>query len=103
MSIESWLLFCVTEIVLCFTPGPAVLLVDSLALTRGATAGFKASLGIPSANAMYFIISATSIGALLLLGVAGWLGGRLSYHFGVRVARERDQLHGYRTDHRVRL
>jgi uncharacterized membrane protein len=46
---------------------------------------------------------ALSIVALLLLGVAGWLGGRLSYHFGVRVARERDQLHGYRSDHRVRL
>ena len=69
MSFASWLLFCVTETVLCFTPGPAVLLVVSLSLTRGAPAGFGASLGILSANAMYFMISATSLGALLL---ASW-------------------------------
>lgn len=69
MSVESWLLFCITETVLCFTPGPAVLLVVSLSLTRGAPAGFGASLGILSANAMYFTISATSLGALLL---ASW-------------------------------
>jgi uncharacterized membrane protein len=43
-----------------------------------------------------------SIVALLLLSVSGWLGGRLSYHFGVRVARERDQLVGYDTAHRAR-
>jgi len=66
MSVESWLLFCITETVLCFSPGPAVLLVVSLSLARGAPDGFKAALGILSANAMYFAISATSLGALLL-------------------------------------
>jgi homoserine/homoserine lactone efflux protein len=69
MSLESWLLFCLTEIVLCFTPGPAVLLVVSLSLTRGASAGWQSSLGILTANALYFMISATSLGALLL---ASW-------------------------------
>jgi threonine/homoserine/homoserine lactone efflux protein len=90
MSIQSWLLFCVTEIVLCFTPGPAVLLVVSLALTRGATAGFKASLGILSANAMYFIISATSIGALLLASwelftIVKWCGAAYLIWSGARM------------------
>jgi threonine/homoserine/homoserine lactone efflux protein len=46
VSFETWLLFCATETVLCFTPGPAVLLVVSLSLTRGGAAGLGASLGI---------------------------------------------------------
>ena len=47
MSFETWLLFCVTEAVLCVTPGPAVMLVVSMALTRGPSAGVGASLGFP--------------------------------------------------------
>jgi homoserine/homoserine lactone efflux protein len=69
MTVEAWLLFCLTETVLCFTPGPAVLLVISLALSRGARSGFDASLGILAANSLYFLISATSLGAVLL---ASW-------------------------------
>jgi homoserine/homoserine lactone efflux protein len=69
MPLETWLLFCLTEAVLCVTPGPAVLLVVSMALSRGAAAGLRACLGILAANTMYFAISATSLGALLL---ASW-------------------------------
>jgi uncharacterized membrane protein len=36
-----------------------------------------------------------SIIALALLGASGWLGGKLSYHYGVRVADERTQAEGY--------
>lgn len=35
-----------------------------------------------------------SLLALMLLGASGWLGGMLSYHFGVRVADERTQAEG---------
>ncbi|HVM41255.1 MAG TPA: DUF2231 domain-containing protein [Acidimicrobiia bacterium] len=34
--------------------------------------------------------------ALLLLAVSGWLGGHLTYRYGVRVAREPDQADGFR-------
>jgi uncharacterized membrane protein len=33
---------------------------------------------------------------LLVLGASGWLGGKLSYRYGVRVADERTQAEGYR-------
>jgi uncharacterized membrane protein len=33
---------------------------------------------------------------LLVLGASGWLGGKLSYRYGVRVADERTQAGGYR-------
>lgn len=39
---------------------------------------------------------ALSAVALAVLAVSGWLGGRLAYRYGVRVAEESDQLAGYR-------
>jgi uncharacterized membrane protein len=37
-----------------------------------------------------------TIVALLALAVSGWLGGKLSYHYGVRVADEATQAEGFR-------
>jgi uncharacterized membrane protein len=38
---------------------------------------------------------ALSVGALAVLAVSGWLGGRLSYRYGVRVAAESTQAEGF--------
>lgn len=40
-----------------------------------------------------------SIVALALLGASGWLGGKLAYHFGVRVADEATQAEGFLRPH----
>ncbi len=90
MSFEAWLLFCVTETVLCFTPGPAVLLVVSLALAHGAQAGLHASVGILAANAFYFVLSASGIGALLLASwelffLIKWVGAAYLIWLGLRM------------------
>jgi homoserine/homoserine lactone efflux protein len=69
MSIETWLLFATTETILCLSPGPAVLLVLSVSLTRGWSPGLQASAGILVANTLYFLLSATSLGAILM---ASW-------------------------------
>jgi uncharacterized membrane protein len=36
-----------------------------------------------------------SLIGLLILGVSGWLGGKLAYRYGVRVADEETQVEGY--------
>ena len=38
-----------------------------------------------------------SLVALAVLGVSGWLGGLLAYHYGVRVADEQTQAEGFAT------
>jgi homoserine/homoserine lactone efflux protein len=88
VSLQAWLLFCATEAMLCVSPGPAVLLVVSQSLTRGAQAGVAASLGILAANIAYFALSATGVGALLTASTAmftmiKWAGGAYLVWLGV--------------------
>lgn len=91
-------------------------LLDLLAIPRGTTA-FKTALVHMSLNltvtAAYVVnffwrhgdyghaVKAgqlvLSIIALVVLGASGWLGGKLSYRYGVRVADERTQAEGYTT------
>ncbi len=90
MSLRIWLLFCATDTVLCLTPGPAVLLVVSQAISRGAWSGLAASLGILATNAVYFALSATGVGALLVSSsrvfiVVKWLGAVYLVWMGARM------------------
>ncbi|MCP5059857.1 MAG: LysE family translocator [bacterium] len=89
MPLETWLAFCVTEAVLCFTPGPAVLLVVSVSLARGAGGGFGAGLGILASNTLYFVLSALGIGAVIvashqLFHLIQWAGAAYLIYLGAR-------------------
>ena len=88
MTLETWMLFVITEAALCFTPGPAVLLVLSHGLTRGTGSSVYANLGILTGNAAYFALSATGLGALLLasyevFSAIRWLGAAYLVWLGV--------------------
>jgi threonine/homoserine/homoserine lactone efflux protein len=76
---DTYWLYVLTEAALSLSPGPAVILVIAYGLTQGARRSLPATLGILSANAFYFALSATSLGAVIaaspaFFSVVKWAG-----------------------------
>jgi homoserine/homoserine lactone efflux protein len=91
MALKTWLLFLAMETALSLSPGPAVFYVVSHGVRAPARA-VPATLGILSANAIYFTLSATSLGALIAAGaryfaIAQWIGAAYLIHLGVKSLR----------------
>jgi uncharacterized membrane protein len=54
--------------------------------------GVRGSQGTDEASVAGFVLSLV---AVAMLGASGWLGGKLAYHYGVRVASEETQREGF--------
>ncbi len=79
MTFKTWLLFLVMETTLSLSPGPAVFYVVSQGTRRGMYGGLPAATGIISANAIYFTLSATSLGTVIaasgeFFAILKWFG-----------------------------
>jgi threonine/homoserine/homoserine lactone efflux protein len=90
MTFEVFLAFCAIELVLCLTPGPAVLYVVSTALARGPRAGLAGALGIVAGNTFYFVLSAAGVAAVILasntlFNAIKWIGAAYLVYLGIRM------------------
>jgi homoserine/homoserine lactone efflux protein len=85
---DTYGLYVATEAALSLSPGPAVMLVIAYGLAQGARRSLWASLGILSANALYFALSASSLGALLVasetfFAAVRWCGAAYLVYLGL--------------------
>ncbi len=88
MTWQVWSAFFLIETALCLTPGPAVMLVLSQALMRGSLKTIWSIGGILTANTVYFIVSATGVGAILMASydlffTIKWIGAAYLVWLGV--------------------
>ncbi|HYM47207.1 MAG TPA: LysE family translocator, partial [Burkholderiaceae bacterium] len=84
---DTYWLYVLTEAALSLSPGPAVMLVIACGLTHGARRSLAAALGVLSANALYFAISATALGAVLIASkpffvTVKWMGAAYLVYIG---------------------
>ena len=91
MTFQTWLLFLIMETALSLSPGPAVFYVVSQGI-RAFPRAVPATLGILSANAIYFALSATSLGALIAASarfftIAKWAGAAYLIYLGIKSLR----------------
>src|SRR5262245_50470680 len=98
MSMRLLLLFAVTELLLCLTPGPAVLLVISQSMKSGLKSSTRGMLGIITGNSIYFAMSALGLGALLiasatLFEIIKWAGAAYLVVLGIRMLFSNAALH----------
>lgn len=90
MALEIVLVFAITEFLLSLTPGPAVLLVISQGMRYGFAPSIRGALGILSGNAIYFVLSALGLGAILIASATlflaiKWLGAAYLIYLGVKM------------------
>ena len=93
MTLQRWLLFLAMETALSLSPGPAVFYVVAQATRAGMRGTLPAATGILSANAVYFALSATSLGAMIAASVrfftaVKWMGAAYLVYLGIRALRE---------------
>lgn len=95
MNFKIWLLFLVTETALSLSPGPAVFYTVSQGMRGAMRRTLPAAAGILSANGIYFLLSATSLGALIASSarffvIVKWAGAAYLVYLAVKALRSGD-------------
>ena len=92
MTFKTWLLFLVMETALSLSPGPAVFYVVSQGARGALRRTVPAAAGILTANAIYFALSASSLGAIVassaqFFSIVKWVGAAYLIYLGIKALR----------------
>src|SRR3981189_1432029 len=98
MTFKTWLLFLIMETALSLSPGPAVFYVVSQGARGALRRSLPAAAGIIGANAVYFTLSATSLGAIIAASarfflIAKWVGAAYLVYLGIKALRSAGSSH----------
>lgn len=79
MTVETYLVFLITTMVIVFTPGAAAITVAAQGAANGGRKAMAGAAGIASANVVYFALSATGIASLIVASntafmIIKWIG-----------------------------
>jgi homoserine/homoserine lactone efflux protein len=92
MELQTWILFAVSEVLISFSPGPAVILVTSQAIKqRNASYGWGV-VGLSLMNSVFFLLSALGLTAFILASqvvfdVVKYAGSAYLIYIGVQMIR----------------
>lgn len=97
MDITTWIFFCIAELILCISPGPAVFYVASHGVSSGYKASVSAAFGVVGGSAIYFLISATGINTVLsssdtFFFFVKWAGAAYLLWIGINLFLEKSAL-----------
>jgi homoserine/homoserine lactone efflux protein len=92
LTFKTWLLFLVMETALSLSPGPAVFYVVSQGARGALRRTVPAAAGILTANAIYFALSASSLGAIVassaqFFSIVKWVGAAYLIYLGIKALR----------------
>ncbi|WDE04314.1 LysE family translocator [Thalassomonas viridans] len=94
MNIETWLSFALAAMVLCFSPGPTLLLVMGQSLTYGKRSVVPLILGVLSGDIIAMSLSVLGLGAILavsatLFTLFKFLGAAYLCYLGIKAWRSK--------------
>lgn len=92
MELQTWILFAISEVLISFSPGPAVILITSQAIKhRNASYGWGV-FGFAIANSVFFLLSALGLTAFILASqivfdVIKYAGSAYLIYVGIQMIR----------------
>ena len=103
MTFKTWLLFLGVETALSLSPGPAVFYTVSQGVRGALRRTLPAAAGILTANGIYFVLSATSLGALIAASarfftIVKWIGAAYLIYLGLKALRSANSMHSIALD-----
>ncbi|MDN3640945.1 LysE family translocator [Simiduia curdlanivorans] len=92
MAIDAWISFLLASALLCFSPGPTVLLVLGKSLNHGKGSVIPLVAGVLSGDVIAMAISFVGLGALLatyavLFGIFKWVAAAYLIYIGIKAWR----------------